>query len=157
MQNPQNNETARTQATPHTVHTLSTECAKPCENSVQSAQLQLLHSVQSAQECTKGLSALSAECFWWSVFQAKCTVHESRPAVRTSKKVVQTREIRVGGGRKRCLNGLVRQWQVIMAKIHHFRWCLTFRQGAVSYSSVRTQIECSGVDSALSAECSQVL
>ena len=34
---------------------------------------------------TDGLVALSAECFRWSVYQAKCTVHESRPAVRTSK------------------------------------------------------------------------
>ena len=89
-------------ATPHTVHALSTECSKPRENSVQSAQLQLLHSVRSAQECTEDLSALSAECFWRSVFQAKCTVHGSRPAVRTRINVVQTREFRVGGGSKRC-------------------------------------------------------
>ena len=121
-------------STPHTVHALSTECSKPRENSVQSAQLQLLHSVRSAQECTEDLSALSAECFWRSVFQAKCTVHGSRPAVRTSINVVQTREFRVGGGSKRCLNDSERQWQVIMAKTNHFRRCLTFRQGAVLYS-----------------------
>ena len=108
-------------STPHTVHALSTECSKPRENSVQSARLQLRHSVQNANECTEGLSALSAECFWWSVFQAKCTVHESRPAVRTSKKFVRTRVFRVGGGSKRCLNGLERQWQVTMANLHHFR------------------------------------
>ena len=120
--------------TPHTVHALSTECSKPRENSVQSAQLQLLHSVRSAQECTEDLSALSAECFWRSVFQAKCTVHGSRPVVRTSINVVQTREFRLGGGSKRCLNDSERQWQVIMAKTNHFRRCLTFRQGAVLYS-----------------------
>ena len=125
---------AAPQSTPHTVHALSTECSKPRENSVQSAQLQLLHSVRSAQECTEDLSTLSAECFWRSVFQAKCTVHGSRPAVRTSINVVQTQEFRVGGGSKRCLNGLERQWQVIMAKTNHFRRCLTFRQGAVLYS-----------------------
>ena len=118
-------------STAHTVLALSTECSKPRENSVQSAQLRLLHSVRSAQECTEDLSALSAECFWRSVFQTKCTVHKRPTSGPDEQKVVLNREFRVGGSSKRCLNGLERQWQVIMAKTNYFRGCLTFRQGAV--------------------------